>query len=755
MTHAGKFRLAFSCATAALVMPGLAVGAAAQTVAASDTPAAADVADIVVTATKRAENLSQIPAAISALGADTLQRRGITQITDINATVPGLQISPNNAEISITIRGVGHTLFSPAAENSVALHLDGVYLSRPVAAQAAFFDVSRVEVLRGPQGTLYGRNATGGAINVVSNDPTHEFSGYLSGTYGNYNRVDLEGVVSGPIAGDILTGRVGAFYHRHDGFGTNLADGRDVDGLDEYGGKASVVAQPSDDLKITLRGDYFHANDSYGLYHFRRNARIFQPGALTLPQLLGGVPAADIRDTNYNDDNHRYANFWGIAGIVDYTLRGGLSLKSTTGYRKTDASYQTDLDATQLDLYNPFSFHARSRQISEELQLSWKTRNFYGIIGGYYFHEITNSQLGINSYLAQGYAPLHVPAILPAPFGVFNQRAHLDTDAKAIFANADWDVTPRLHLGGGVRYSDESKANRGSQVAFFPDFTTYPGVGYAIVDASRSSRAFTPKVTARYDLTDEVNVYASISRGFKSGEWIAGTPQYAQPERVWAYEVGLKGALFGRRLRFSLDGFYYDYSNLQVQRVQTPLTFIENVPHATLKGIEAEWNWRLPAGFSFDGNATYLRTRDGHFLTGNPNISGAPVVDLIGNRFAFAPTFTVNAGIEKRVQLLSGREGVFRFDVQHTSDTYLDIFNSKPNNFRPAYEILNASFRQQLGRHLSLQVWGKNLTNKMVVLNATVTAPPNVLMPTYKAASNELVNLNDPRTYGLTVRMEW
>lgn len=748
-----KIRLIAGCSMSVLATPALAQSV--PSAAPDAQPAQVEQQDIVVTATKRAENLSKIPAAISAIGSDLLLRKAIVQITDINGTVPGLQISPNNAEVSITIRGVGHTLFSPAAENSVALHLDGVYLSRPVAAQAAFFDVSRVEVLRGPQGTLYGRNATGGAINVVSNDPTPQFSGYLSGTYGNYNRVNLEGVVSGPVAGDAVTARIGAFYHRHDGYGTNLYDGADVDGLNEYGGKATIVAKASEALKFTLRADYFHADDSYGLYHFRQAARIFVPGNQTLPVLLGGVNAPDIRDTNYNEPNHRNADFWGVSGVIDYDIGNGFSLKSTTAYRRTVASYQTDLDATQLSLYDPFTFDAKSKQVSEELQLSWKGDGFYGILGAYYFHEITDSQLGIGSYLARGFAPLHVPPILPAPFGVFNQKAHLDTNAKAIFANFDWDVTHSLHLGFGLRYSDESKANRGSQVAFFPDFATYPGVGYAQVDASRSSRALTPKFTARYDLSSDINVYASISRGFKSGEWIAGTPQYAEPERVWAYEIGLKGAVFDRKLHFSLDGFYYDYSNLQVQRVQTPLTFIENVPKAVLKGIEGEFNWRLPAGFAVDGNFTYLHTRDGNFLTGNPNILGAPVVNLVGNRFAFAPTLTLNGGIEKRFAFGGGREGTLRFDVQHTSDTYLDIFNSKPNNFRASYEILNASYRQVLNDRLSVLFWAKNLTDQTVVLNATTTAPPNILMPAYRAASNELVNLNEPRTYGVTVRFEW
>ncbi len=723
----------------------------------------AAVADIVVTATKRAQNTTQIPASITAIGEASLEQRRIVEVRDLNALVPGVQISPNNTDVSVTIRGVGHTLFSPAAENSVAMHLDGVYLSRPAAAQSAFFDVSRIEVLRGPQGTLYGRNATGGAINIVSNDPTHDFSGSISATGANYNRTDIEAVVSGPIAGDSVLGRFGGYYHRRgDGFGTNLVDGSDVDNLNEYGFKGAVVAEATDRLKLTVRGDYYHASDAYGLYHNFGTVRQPYPGAPTFQALIGGITSPDIRDTNYNDPNHRYADIWGLSAAVDYKLADHLSVKSTTGYRRTVSSYSTDTDGTQLPVFDPFGLSARSNQFSEELQLSYDSGPVYAILGGYYFDETTNSDLSINSYLARGLPSLGVPPLLPAPFGAFNQVSRLHTDAKAIFGNVDLKLSDRLTLTGGLRYSDETKSNRGYEVAFFPDFTDYPRTGYETVDASRSSHAFTPKVSIKYDLTSQVNVYASASRGFKSGEFIAGTNQYALPETLWDYEVGLKGTFFDHALRMSIAGFYYDYTNLQVQRLQTPFTFLENVPKSRIFGVEGEAVARLPAGFSVDGNFTYLDSRLGDFFTQDPNLAGTPTVNIKGNRFAFAPKFNVNAGIEKKIDFSGGASATIRFDAQHTSDTYLDILNSNPTNYRPSYEIFNASARLDLPHsRISLLFWAKNLTDKTVILNSTTVTAPNVIIPTsagappYPSASNELVNLNDPRTYGVTMRLNW
>ena len=722
----------------------------------------ADTQEIVVTATKREQNLSQIPASISAIGADLLEKKAVVQIGDLNGAVPGLQVANNNSEISVTVRGVGHVSYSPASENSVALHLDGVYVSRPSAARSAFFDVNRVEVLRGPQGTLYGRNATGGAVNVVSNDPTRDFSGYVSGTYGNYNRADVEGVVSGPLAGDTLLFRVGAFYHSRDGFGTNLPTGDDVESLNEYGFKAALAYQPTDAFSFTLRGDYYHANDSLGGYHAKGTVRQPFPGSQPLPILLGGSYAPDLRDTNYNLPNQRYADFLGVAGILDYDFGGGFSIRSTTGYRETTSNYRTEVSGTQLPIFGPLRSRSDATQVSEEIQLNWKSDDIFAIGGLYYFRETINSSIFIDSYLANGVPQRNIPRILPAPFGVFDQKAHLKTEAKAIFANVDWDVTSRLLLGAGLRYSEETKANRGSQIAFFPDFATYPRTGFDVVDDSRKSRALTPKASIRYEFTDDMNAYASVSRGFKSGEWIAGSSQYARPERVWAYEIGLKGAFFDRALRASVAGFYYDYSNLQVQRVLGPQTFIENVSTGTQKGSEAEATWRLPAGFSVDGNAIYLRTRNGGFVTQDPNIVGSPTVSLEGRRFAFAPTFTLNLGAEKEFQYGGGMSGTFRLDYQHTSDTYLDIFQTKSTNFRPTNDIFNASYRHIFNDQVSLVLWGKNLSDELVVINSNTAAIVNLIVPTaggtrppFPSASVQNVNLNEPRTYGVTLKFRW
>ena len=717
--------------------------------------------DIVVTATRRAQNLRDIPASISAIGSAALQQRAISNIVDLNATVPGLQISPNNTDVTVTIRGVGHALFSPSAENSVALHLDGVYLSRPSAALSAFFDVERVEVLRGPQGSLYGRNATGGAINIISVAPSAETSGFASISVGNYKRLFLETAIGGPIAGEAVTARVGGYVHRRfDGFGKNLVNGADVDDLEEYGGKAAVTFRPTEKFDFTVRGDYYHADDRLGGYHFFGSVRQPFPGARTLAEILGGRPSPNVRDVNYDTDNARKLDIWGVSGEANWELSDTFALKSLSGYRRTKSYYQTDLDGTPLPVFSPFFVRSNADQFSQELQLSFKFDRLVGLVGAYYFEEKVDSTINIISYLASGLPTLGIPRILPAPFGVFDQQATVKTKAYAAFANVDWSFTDQLTLGLGLRYTNEKKSNEGFNIRFFPQFAEFPGRGFVAVDDSRKSDAITPKVSLRYAISDTFNVYASATRGFKSGEFISGNPDYARPEYVWAYEAGIKGGLFDRQLNFSLAGFYYDYTDLQLQRVQTPLVFLENAPGGTLKGIEGEASVRLPAGFAIDGNFTYLDTKVKGFITEDPNFPGTPSRDLTGNRFAFAPKFTYNVGGEKRIDFGDAGVGVARVDFQHTSGTFLDIFSSRAAGYRRPYGILNASYRHTLGNGLSLLFFGKNLTNRTVKLFENINAIPNLIVRDPRGvpvpvAGTSQGTLNDPRTYGATLRWDF
>lgn len=508
-------------------------------------PPAADsnaIQDVVVTAARRSESLKEVPAAVTAVSATTLANQRVESLVDLNAVIPSLQVSQNNGDVSFNIRGVGKPVISPAAENSVALNLDGVYVSRPQAAQSALFDIDRVEVVRGPQGTLYGRNATGGAINIISKAPTDTFGGYSSLTGANYGRVDAETVVSGPIVPGTLDGRIGGYVHRrYEGFGENGFDGNPVDDLYEYGFKGALAYTASPKLHVLLRGDYYANDDAYGLYHYAGPVRNTPaPTSPTIAEILGGRSDTDLdsRNTFTNVDNHRKTQAFGASLDTSYKVSDFLELRSITGWRNTRVTYQTDDDGTDLSVADPFHLHAFSQQFSQELQLLYKQGPIDAILGGYYFKEKVTTNYGLGSYLQ------NVRQFLPpGATGQYEQIGILKTESDAVFLDVRYHLTDRLTLGAGIRYSAETKTNSGFETVFFTPYIPAQG--------SRDSNGTTPRFTADYKLTDTVNVYASIGRGFKSGEWSPGTIQYASPEFVTAYEAGVRGTLLDRRLAVS------------------------------------------------------------------------------------------------------------------------------------------------------------------------------------------------------------
>lgn len=741
-----------------LATAGLSSGALAQTVAPDTAPqadvaseggaqgqGAADVvdsADIVVTATRREQNLQDIPIAISAIGSDALQDRKISNLLDIQGLVPGLQINRNNAVTTFTLRGVGTNFRVQGVDNTVALHQDGVYISSSNAAQAAFFDVERIEVVRGPQGVLYGRNASGGAVNIITKLPTPDFSGYATGTYGNYDLIELEGVVSGPIVADRLLFRVGGYLRNRDGYGRNLTLNEDNNDLDERGAKAVLQFKPSETVDLIFRGDYYKADDNSsgtealpGSAPGRPRACLPTPAACapgqTRAETLGGVIAPRPRDTFGNVPTRRDLEVWGVSGEGDFDLSDRFGLKTLTGYRKFNAFVQTDQDQTALSVNDPFQQTVRGWQFSQELQFNYQAPGVFGIFGLYYFKERRDA----TTFLA-------FPALdfLPPPnFGDVFQTGNNKTEAFAVFANVDLDLTDRLTLGLGGRYSYEKKSTEGFNVTIFGPLRTVPEV-------SRDWRAFTPRATLDFEVAPDTNLYASVSKGFKSGQFGLATPTPAEPEFLWDYEIGVKGRALDGRVRYTLGGFYYDFSDLQLQLFSGPVNLITNAPAAKAYGIEASLDAELPFGFRFHGDVTWEKSKYQGLITDDPN-TGQANVDLSGNRFAYTPEWSYTISLEKEVDFGGAGRGTFRIEDQYNGATYLDIYQSRVNGFRPSYHIVNAHYRHAFDNGFSVLLWGRNLTGEDVVMatNFGIGA----------IGHTRLVNWNAPRTYGVTVKKEF
>ena len=367
----------------------LAVPALAQEAA----PPAEGLADIVVTATRSSEALSKVPASVSAISAADLGVGGVKDVASLATAIPNLSVGDQFGVNRIFIRGIGMTSIDLGADGGVAFLQDGAQIARPAAQLSGFYDLERVEVLRGPQGTLYGRGATAGAINLITKRPTETLDGYLRASYGNYNAIALEGAMSGPLSGDRLMVRVAGKYDKRDGFGINEFTGKDIDDRDAYAFRGSILAKPADDLEVLLSGEYFKENDSNYAFHY------FGPTVAPenfLGSLLGGqslftVAAAAGRQPNlrniYSDQeplNKR--DGYSFTGTITWTP-GDWDVKSITSYRKFTRFNRNDLDGSSANMFGQNNYDERSKSFSQEFVGTYKSEKFDALIGAMYFHE--------------------------------------------------------------------------------------------------------------------------------------------------------------------------------------------------------------------------------------------------------------------------------------------------------------------------------------------------------------------------------
>lgn len=421
--------------------------------------------EIIVTAQKRETSLQTTPLAISAVTGESLARSQVTNIEGLAQSLPSVNFGQTTGNARIAIRGVGFDNLSLGNEGRVAYHADGVYISRPAAALAGFYDVDRVEVVRGPQGVLYGRNATGGAVNVISRQPGDQLNGYVDGTIGSYDLFRLEGAVGGPI-GNEVSGRVSFQVNERNGYGRNLTNGLDVDDLSTGAIRGQLRFQPSENIDLTLAADYFTQDDHAYSFHFIGQGSLAYPATPTTPALpgaipkglrVGGVVPTDLRDSTSDSGPHNEREFSGGSATGRFQL-GALELVSITGYRSNYFHTVTDLDATSapLSVYDQIE---DSDHFSQEFRLAGDYSQGDWMVGAYYFDEslFGGTRVAFDPLVL---VPNTAP-ILPAPTSLkqgYYGMGDQETEAWAIFANVHHKFTEQFGVRAGVRYSDEKKS---------------------------------------------------------------------------------------------------------------------------------------------------------------------------------------------------------------------------------------------------------------------------------------------------------
>ncbi len=691
----------------------------------SATPAAADDEDaIVVTARRREENLIDVPIAITAITGDQLANRGAADITALAETVPNVTLESSratNSTLSAFIRGVGQQDPVSGFEQGVGIYLDDVYLNRPQAAVLDIYDVQRIEVLRGPQGTLYGRNTIGGAIKYVTrrlDDVAHLSA---RATYGSYNQAD--GVITGSVAvGESKVIRIGGSLARltRDGFGKNLTTGLENYDKDIWAGRGTIELHGTG-IFARLTGDYTHDTSN------PRGGHRFIPG------LISGAPVlANVYDTRGGlNFPVQEVTAWGTSLFLEAEPAEGLTFRSISSYRKDDSATPIDFDALPaVDVDVPGYYF--NRQFSQEVQMLIDKGRFNGLIGVYYLNASAQTQFDVRLFTTinglTGYTD-----------------ADVDTETMAAFADFTFDVSDQLSLSAGGRYTwDERSAKILRQNYLGGGSPTFGGAGIPFGAPGTNFRGketftkFTPRASISFKPNPDTTIYASFSQGFKGGgfdprgagsnapdlnnDGMKSDAEIAQflsfrPEQVNSYELGYKAAMFDRRLTVALAAFRMDYTDVQIPGsvactiggLPSFCGVVSNAGKARMQGFEAEGKLRLGA-LTLNGSVGYI---DAKYLSYITNIGGVPTQVAPFRRVQNTPAWTgavsasyaVDVG-EGRVDLGAGmsfKSKTFQFEI---ANPFLD---------QPAYQLVDASIVYHApGKRWSLGVFGKNLTDERV-----------------------------------------
>jgi len=759
---------------AALTTTILAAGFGVPAATAQDAGEAADtggfaIEEIMVTAQKRLQSSQDIAAAITAIGSDELDRTNFNNIEDLQNMAPSLQIGESFGFAQIMVRGIGTDNPFAGGDPSVAMHIDGAVIGQSSAQFGALFDIARVEVLRGPQGTLYGRNATGGSVNVITNQPTEETEGYARLTYGNYDLIKFEGAVGGSLS-DNLMGRVAVRYVNRGGYGKNIADGSDIDDADQISFRGQLLWNISEGASLRLAAEHHEEDDKNYIPKFR--AASYDPAPLPAlePQPVDGVRATDPRDINSNVNLQNKRNQDSFTAELNVDLNETFTLTSLTNYQTFEKTPQADFDMTADDFYI-WSESFDTKQFSEELRLNFDTDRLHGLVGAYYYSEKISSDNRLDLPLAPQFVADSVPGLAGCGFDdnvsdqilgadpadlCFHFRGTSDTDAYALFANVAYDLSDKLSLNIGGRYSHEKRQGD-------TDRWTAPGAPVLTFADEKSFSKFTPSVRLEWKTSDDVLMYAGYSKGFKSGIFLTGQRSpVLDPEIVDAYEVGLKGLFLDRRLQFNAAAFYYDFTNLQQGRSvpagTSGFTLVyENAASAEIKGLEAEFNFMATENVRLFGSTTFLDATFDDYVTTDPFDTVFQQLGLIdagvdlsqqlaGNRMVQSPKWAGTIGIAVNTHLPgSDWFAEATASLTHKGRVYFSQFNHEALS-QEGVTTMDASLHfTSPGERWTVNVWGKNLTNKTIYQGTFIL----------NSSRTNAGFLAAPRTFGVTVGLNF
>lgn len=750
------------CARALLLAGAAGLATFAAPVAAQDTGAdvtaetGEEIGTITVTARRREERLIDVPVAVTAFDQADLQRLQAVDLSGLQAAAPNVNIVQGRgsaASANIFIRGLGQPDALQTFDPAVGIYVDGVYLSRIQGALLGLFDVERIEVLRGPQGTLYGKNTTGGAISIVSRKPDlDEVKAAGSALYGSYDQIVLNGYVSAPLVTDRVALSLAGQWDKRDGLVTDPRTQRRYNDRDSLTARGILRVQASDSLEVIASGDY----------NRQRNALTL--GYPTAP--LGGVrPIAanpygqyDFQaSTSFTGDEGQRLDHWGVNLTANYALSDDITLTSITSWRKLQPDLFVDIDASQAELGDVF-VGIDQRQFSQEVQLKWDTGRFSGVFGLFYLNETVAS---------------HQEAYADDLFGVPFLRLIDDsqnTKSYAAFGQATYDFTDQFSITAGLRYTKEDRT--------YDRFTTtvstfgalngltfrFPGSLPAPLNLDNTAEfdAWTPSLTLSYKPGADSQIYASVARGFKSGGFngrangigdltqvvngVATLVTTFEPETVWTYETGAKASFLGGRVYLAGNVFYSDFRNFQARVGGGAVASfpVLNAGQLAIWGAEFEAvvkptrNWTLRSGFGYL-DADYEEFNDGRRA---PAFSCNPTGQAITCQPAFAPPISFNVASDYRIDLGGAGSLTLGSDARFVDKHFLSVDN-RPGLVEDGYWLVNAFVRfDDPSRRWYLQGGVKNLFDELYKTDGQEFSSVGNIQTVY---------FGDPRTYNVMV----
>jgi len=703
-----RARRAALCLAGTMLLPGAAFAQAAQPATDAETAEAEaeDIGTITVTAQRRSERLQDVPIAITALGADAIGNRQIGSAEDLQGAIPSLSISGFagvNSTNLVSIRGIAGQPVPIGASQATAVYLDGVFLPKPDAIFFSLQDVERIEVLRGPQGTLYGRNATAGAINIITRAPSRSFEGQAQASYGSYDTRDIGGFISGPLGGGFY-GSVSGGYSSNDGYFRNTATGNRIGAADSITGRARLLYDNDRGFDVTLAADYTDRNSQ----------DVFTPATL-----VGGRTAYSTKTVATNIENliGTDVKSGGVSLTINAEVTDNFSITSVSSYRVFDFRTIYDIDASVAATIQPISTN-ESDTFSQEIR-------------GVYTGDRLRLTAGVNYYREDGGLLLRVNPVAYTNAALrADPRPHAQNhlSALAAFGQAEFDITDTLTAILGARLNYETRD-------FSIDYSTAGTPGqYPPLLGNVNDTAFLPAFGLNYQPNRDLLFFAKVSRGYQSPGFAysagIGAPLNTfGAETLWAYEAGAKMQMLDRRVTLNVSAFRYDYTGIQLRRLISALVQrIENVGAARVTGGEAELTVIPTKGLTLTAHATYLKGVYTEFCEGitagtpqnnDPVCVGtpAPTADRSGNALNQAPRWSGGASINYETPITANARLNLNANYNWESNSYFTPANERQVS-TGGWHRLNLRAGVELDNGLEAFAFARNVTGDRHIVMA-------------------------------------